>query len=243
MFFVVSLGYFLYAYMIRFGTTSADGFPARALTWNVALFTIFALHHSVFARTKVRAWIAAVCSERLERSVYVWIASLLFILVCATWQPIAGTAWKVDGSVRWLLWTVQLVAIWLILHSATVLDVFELAGLRQIGAGKASGAGGTSQARPEDPASPTRLTSPTRLLEFKQVGPYRWVRHPIYFGWLLFVFAASPMTMTRLTFAVISSAYLLVAIPFEERTLRRTSGGAYDWYMRQVRWKLVPGVF
>ena len=69
------------------------------------------------------------------------------------------------------------------------------------------------------------------------------MRHPIYSGWFLIVFAVPVMTMTRLVFAITSVVYLLVAIPFEERSLRRSSGGAYDQYMRQVRWKLVPRLF
>jgi protein-S-isoprenylcysteine O-methyltransferase Ste14 len=69
------------------------------------------------------------------------------------------------------------------------------------------------------------------------------VRHPIYAGWFLFVFAMPVMTMTQLVFAVTSSVYLLIAIPFEERSLRRSSAGAYEQYMKQVRWKLLPHVF
>ena len=58
------------------------------------------------------------------------------------------------------------------------------------------------------------------------------------------VFAASPHDRRRgCVFAVVSSAYLLIAIPFEERSLRATTGGAYERYMQQVRWKLVPGVY
>jgi len=69
------------------------------------------------------------------------------------------------------------------------------------------------------------------------------VRHPIYAGWFLFVFALPIMTMTRFVFAVTSSLYLLIAIPFEERSLQSSSRGAYEQYMKQVRWKLVPHVF
>jgi len=57
------------------------------------------------------------------------------------------------------------------------------------------------------------------------------------------VFALPTMTMTQFVFAVTSSAYLLMAIPLEERSLRRSSAGAYDQYMQQVRWKLVPRVY
>ena len=78
---------------------------------------------------------------------------------------------------------------------------------------------------------------------FKTIGPYGWVRHPIYSGWFLLVFATSPMTGTRLLFAVTSSVYLLLAIPFEERSLLATTAGAYDQYRQRVRWKLIPGVY
>jgi len=87
------------------------------------------------------------------------------------------------------------------------------------------------------------VSDPGEPMPFKTSGPYGWVRHPIYSGWFLFVFAVPTMTMTQFVFAVTSSAYLLIAIPLEERSLRRSSAGAYDHYMQQVRWKLLPHVF
>ena len=69
---------------------------------------------------------------------------------------------------------------------------------------------------------------PCRRSNSRPAVPYGWVRHPIYSGWFLIVFAVPVMTLTRLVFAVTSSAYLLIAIPFEERSLRRSSQGAYD---------------
>jgi protein-S-isoprenylcysteine O-methyltransferase Ste14 len=87
------------------------------------------------------------------------------------------------------------------------------------------------------------LSNPADPTPFKTSGPYGWVRHPIYAGWFLLVFAVPVMTMTRFVFAVTSSLYLLIAIPFEERSLRSSSAGAYEQYMKQVRWKLLPHVF
>lgn len=223
LFFAASLAYFVYAFAFDFEAASsavAASAPTR-VTWNVALFTIFALHHSVFARTRVRAWVARLCTPELERSVYVWLASALFLIVCAAWQPLPGTAWSASGYVRWLLRLVQLAGLGLMLRSALALDVFELAGVKEVTTAGAS-------------------TAPT---EFKTLGPYGWVRHPIYAGWLLFVFAATPMTFTRLAFAVISAAYLLIGIPLEERSMRRTPGGAYARYTAAVPWKLIPRIF
>jgi protein-S-isoprenylcysteine O-methyltransferase Ste14 len=215
--------YFLFTYFVTFGETTAGSAarPASAIAWNVALFTIFAFHHSLFARERIRAEIRRLTGP-LERSVYVWIASALFIVVCAAWVPVPGVMWRVEGAGTWALYGLQLVGVWLTLRGAAVIDAFDLAGVRQVQDG------------------PSMSNAP---IEFKTSGPYGWMRHPIYAGWFVVVFAVPTMTMTRFVFAITSCAYLLIAIPLEERSLRRTTAGAYDVYMRKVRWKLVPGLF
>jgi protein-S-isoprenylcysteine O-methyltransferase Ste14 len=217
--FVGALGYFLFSYWFRFASAAPGPGAAAAIAWNTTIFSIFALHHSVFARERVRAWIARIVPPGLERSVYVWVASVLFILVCALWQPVGGVVWQVHGWPRWGLVALQLFGVWLSVRAASAIDVFELAGLR-----------------PHRPAAAAPV-------EFKTTGPYGWVRHPIYSGWFLIVFSVETMTATRLVFAVVSSLYVLVAIPFEERSLRATTGGAYNTYAGQVKWKLVPGIY
>ena len=216
--FLLSLAFFFYSYLVTFSRPVIATLPG-AVAVDFVLFTVFALHHSVFAREAVRARVARLVPPRLERSFYVWVASLLFIAVCAWWQPVAGVFWEVGTPLLVVLWALQLFGAWLTLRSAVIIDVRILAGLRQPAATGAAD------------------------MEFKTAGPYGWVRHPIYSGWFLLVFATSPMTGTRLLFAAISSAYLLLAIPLEERSLRATTNGAYERYMRQVRWKLLPGVY
>ena len=214
--FAVAIGYFLFTYSITFGEITAGPVEPRSVLIDIALFSAFALHHSVFARDGVRALVRRIFSPPLERSVYVWVASLMLIAVCSAWRPIPGVAWQMQGPGWWLAITVQLAGVWLTLRSAAVIDGLELAGVRP-----ASGAGN---------------------VEFKTAGPYGWVRHPIYLGWILIVFSVGTMTMTRLVFAVVSSIYILIAIPFEEGTLR-ANAGAYEDYMRRVPWKLLPRVY
>ena len=220
--FFASLSFFLFSYEVTYGETLRSGQTDSffAVILNVALFTAFALHHSVFARERARQWVARTVTPRLERSFYVWIASLMFIAVCALWQPVPGIVWQVGGVSRWLLIALQLVGIWLSIRSAAAIDILELSGVRQL--------------------SPS---SSPREMEFKTSGPYGWVRHPIYSGWFLMVFSVPLMTMTRLVFALVSCAYLLVAIPFEERSLVRSSNGSYSRYSQHVKWKLVPGIY
>jgi methanethiol S-methyltransferase len=219
--FVLSLGYFLFTYFITFGETSTAPRQGSTIAWDVGLFTVFALHHSVFARERVRAVVARFVPAQLERSFYVWVASLLLVAVCLWWRRVPGVAWSVDRPFSWALYVLQFAGLWLAVRSAGAIDIWDLAGIRQLD---------------EEP-------SRHGTVDFKVSGPYGWVRHPIYTGWFLIVFAAPHMTFTRLLFAVVSSAYLIVAIPFEERSLRATSGGAYERYARQVVWKLIPKIY
>lgn len=216
--FVVSLAYFLRAFYTQWGVEPPGGPLAVPIVIDVGLFSLFALHHSLLARTHAKAWVVRLVPAHLERTFYVWVASLLFIAVCTWWTPIPGVLYRHSGP--WALphWLAVAAGAWLTAQSTAVVGALELAGIRQAGAH----------------AAPP---------QFRVVGPYHWVRHPIYLGWILLVFGVPHMTATRLAFAVISSAYLVVAIPFEERTLVETFGDEYRMYQRDVRWRLVPGVW
>ena len=74
-------------------------------------------------------------------------------------------------------------------------------------------------------------------------GPYRWVRHPLYLGWLLMVFGAAHMTGDRMAFAAATTGYLIVAIPWAERSLRQSFGDRYDRYIRDVKWRMIPFIY
>ena len=223
--FVAALVYFLFSYSITFGEIVEGKAAPGAIAFNLVLFSAFALHHSIFARDAVRAFVRRMVFAPLERSVYVWVASLMLIGVCYAWRPVAGVAWQIPSPWNWAMVPVQLVGVWLTLRATAVIDGLELAGLRQV----------------LDPNS--QPPTPNSQMEFKTDGPYGWVRHPIYLGWILLVFAVGTMTMTRLVFAAISSLYIVIAIPFEERTLRAHAGGGYENYMKRVPWKLIPYVF
>jgi protein-S-isoprenylcysteine O-methyltransferase Ste14 len=190
--------------------------PVADAIFNVALFTIFALHHSVMARTGAKAWIARHLPATLERSVYVWIASALFLAVCWLWRPLPGVIWHAWGP-GLALYLVQLFGVLLTIAAARIVGVWELAGVQQ--------------------------PDPGRAIEFKADGPFGIVRHPIYLGWMMMVFATPTMNASQLLFAVVSTAYLIVAIPFEERSLLEHFPEKYRAYQLQMPWRLIPYVW
>jgi hypothetical protein len=222
--FVLSLSYFVYSYWAVFGRPTDGPLGTGVVVWNVVLFSVFALHHTVFARERIRQALTQALGP-LERSFYVWVASLLFIAVCRLWLPLPGIVWEVEGAARFILIFLQIGGIAFSVYSAAAIDIWELAGIRQLN------------------SQPLPTLNSQRELEFKTTGPYGLVRHPIYLGWFLIVFAVGTMTTTRFVFAVVSCVYILLAIPFEERSLLRSTNGAYDRYIQNVPRKLIPGLY
>jgi protein-S-isoprenylcysteine O-methyltransferase Ste14 len=211
--------------------------PEHARPWAVAvlanllIFGLFALHHSLLARTSAKARLTRVIPPELERSTYVWVASLLFLLVVLAWQPVPGLVYHVDGWARWILYALQTAGVALTLLAAQAINPRELTGVQQ------AWRYDTSYAHPAHPAPPPEPEP------FVVRGAYGLVRHPIYLGWFLMVWPTPLMTGGRLTFAAVSSFYLLIAIPWEERSLAQQYGDAYLRYTRQVRWRVLPGLY
>lgn len=224
--FVLALTFGVWQYLHAFGAVveaTSPGLVAGAVTVDVVLFSAFALHHSLLARARPKAWAQRLIGSRYERSFYVWCASALFIVVCGAWQPVAGVAWRADGILGTALTLLQSAGVVVTLYASAQLGVFDLAGIRQARAAAAS-------------AEPVRPTLRDR-------GLYGVVRHPIYLAWLLMVWPSPLMTGSRFTFAAVSTAYLVAATLLEERTLHRDYGVAYAAYATRVRWRMLPFVF
>ena len=192
------------------------GSVAEALLVNLVLLAIFALQHSIMARRSFKRWWTSIVSPAVERSTYVLAATAALALLLWQWRPIPEPViWRVENAIGiqvlwvvfWLGWSVLLLATFLINH-------FELFGLRQVF---------------------------SRLIgreipdaEFRTPFLYRYVRHPIYLGFLLGFWAAPVMTAGHLLFAIGATGYILVGIWFEERDLIAQFGEQYRRYRGQV---------
>jgi methanethiol S-methyltransferase len=216
--FVAALVRYLWFFHTLGTPAPPGGSVGAAILWNIALFSGFAAHHSVMARSGAKAWIARTLPPALERSAYVWVASALLIAVCGWWQRVPGQLYLLTPPAAWPGWAVQAAGVVFTVAGARVLDGLDLAGIRQT------------------------LTPPAPL-PIRVVWPFTLVRHPIYLGWALIVFGTPAMTLDRFVWAAVSTCYLVIAIPWEERSLSAAAGPAYSAYQQRVRWKMVPGLY
>jgi len=191
-----------------------DALP-KALLVNTLLLGIFAIQHSVMARPAFKRWWMKIVPKPAERSTYVLFSSLALILLFWQWRPMGGAIWDVQDPLgRTALLSLFSFGWLLVLTTTFLINHFDLFGLRQV-------------------YLYLRGKEYTRL-KFKTPGLYKVVRHPLYVGWLFTFWATPTMTVAHLVFAIATTAYILVAIQFEERDLVNEHGEAYENYRRKV---------
>jgi len=199
-----------------------SGPVGTAVAVNLALIALFGLQHSLMARPAFKARWTKVVPPPLERSVYCLAAALCLVALFAFWHPIAGSLWSIENQTgRMVMWALFLAGWGIVLVATFLINHFALFGLKQAW-------DHFTKATP----SPDWFRTP--LL-------YRWVRHPIYSGFLLAFWATPEMTYSHLLLALGFTAYIFVGIAHEERDLVSLHGDNYLDYRKRVG-MVFPGV-
>jgi methanethiol S-methyltransferase len=220
--YVLFLGVFLYAIgfvenvlVPKSIDSGTSGSLAGSLLIDAGLLALFAVQHSVMARPGFKRLWTRIVPWDIERSTFVLFASLALALVCWQWRALPQTVWSIEDPiavktllvVSWSGWGVLLLSTFLISH-------FHLFGLSQ-GFARLLG---------------SKLPEP----EFVTPFLYKWLRHPIYTGFILAFWAAPHMSLGHLFFALATTGYIFVGIWFEERDLIAHFGDRYRQYRATV---------
>jgi protein-S-isoprenylcysteine O-methyltransferase Ste14 len=138
------------------------------------------------------------------------------------WHPIGGVIWNVQGGIgETVIYGFYALGLAIVLASTFLINHFDLFGLRQVYL--------------------YLIGCPYTPLEFRTPFFYRYVRHPLYVGWLFTFWSAPVMTVAHFFFAVMTTAYILIAIRFEEADLVAVHGEKYRLYREQVP-MLIPSL-
>ena len=192
----------------------------QALVVNIHLMSLFAVQHSVMARRQFKEWWTQYVPKSIERSTYVLLSSIALILLVWQWRPMPTVLWQIDDpQITMAVSGLSFVGWLLALTSTFLINHFELFGLHQI----ANNLAGRPMPAPR----------------FRTPLYYKFVRHPIYLGFIIAFWAAPTMTVGHLLFAAVTTAYIVVGTMLEERDLVDLFGDDYRNYKDRVS-MLVP---
>ncbi len=223
--YVMFLAVFVYAvgFIGNFGVPrTLDGTPDTpfgvALAINLGLLTLFALQHSVMARKWFKKWWTQYVPKPAERSTYVLATNVALALMFWQWRPMGGTVWDIEHPAgKAAMYGVFAFGWLLVLASTFMINHFDLFGMRQVWL--------YLQGKEYTP------------LKFRTPFFYKHIRHPLYVGWFCAFWGTPTMTAAHFVFAVMTTAYILVAIQLEERDLMNEHGKSY------MQWRKTTPMF
>jgi protein-S-isoprenylcysteine O-methyltransferase Ste14 len=197
-----------------------DSPVGTAILTNIILISLFGIQHSVMARPRFKEKWTKLVPKPIERSTYILFSSFALLILFYFWKPIHITIWYASGETLSTALTVLAIAGWVIvLVSTFLINHFDLFGLRQVYhhlAGK-----------------------PEKIIKFQTPLFYKFIRHPLYFGFLLAFWATPVMTAGHLLFASGMTIYIFIGISHEEKDLLRTYGEQYQNYKQKTA-RIIP---
>lgn len=192
------------------------GLGARAALWlDAGLCLLFFVQHSVMVRNSYRRWQARLVPEEYGDAVYAIASSVALLAVVVFWQRSVWLLVEFRGVYHipfWGLFALSIVGFAWGIRSFKNFDPFGVTPIRLRLRG----------ARPQ--AQP-----------FVAVGPYRWVRHPLYLFMMFMIWSCPILTMDRLLLNLLWTAWIcIVGTVMEERDLVAEFGDTYRQYQREV---------
>jgi protein-S-isoprenylcysteine O-methyltransferase Ste14 len=182
--------------------------------WDASLCLLFFVQHSVMIRKTFRQRLAAVIPQYYHGAFYAVASGATLVVVVLFWQHSNQTFVSLQGEPRWLAQAVYFVALIGIMWGMLALSAFDMFGSQSI----------LSHIH----------ASPSCGMPLTVRGPYRWVRHPLYFFILVMIWCCPDITADRLLFNFLFSAWIVFGSILEERDLVAHFGDAYAQYQRRV---------
>ncbi len=189
---------------------------------DIALVALFGVQHSVMARPGFKAFWTKIIPAAMERSVYCLTTAGVLMVIFTFWHPVEGEIWSIENpALRMVFWAVFFLGWGILFVSTWLLNHFELFGLAQ--------------------AWRHMRGSVASAPQFKTPLFYKMVRHPLYLGFFLGLWATPDMTVSHALMAALFTIYIVIGIGYEEKDLLDEFGERYAEYRRSVG-SFLPGI-
>ncbi len=203
----------LFGAFLFFGALGVASFgwaETRILAWDGLLSFLFFAQHSIMVRPRFQRLLSRLMPAHYHGALYAIASGLVLTIVVVFWQETPTVVVALEGLWRWLLHAVLALAAAGMAWGALSLSHFDPLGLDSL--------------RAHTPARPMLVIR----------GPYRWVRHPLYFFSIVMFWAFPVLSTDRLLFNLLWSAWIYAATFWEESDLVALFGEPYRDYQRRV---------
>ncbi len=205
--------FMLFLFVGSFNLVSFGLGEIPVLMLDALLCVVFFIQHSSMARKTYYHRSARFLPAQYGGPIYAVASGVVVLALVIFWQESAYTLVSPQSFVRWSLRVLFFIAIGCIIWALST-GFFVLYRL---------------QSNIDDLRGREKQQAP--LIKH---GPYRWVRHPLYFSALLLVWSYPDLTLDRLLLNLLFTVWVIVATTLEERKLIAAYGEAYRTYQREV---------
>lgn len=176
--------------------------------FNAGLSLAFFLQHSIMVRRSFKQRLSKIFPDAYHGAIYSIASGVFLFAVVILWQS-TTLLWQAEGITR--LFVLPVAGFFWAVRSLGSFDPFGIKGIYER----------------------LRARKPQKG-KFIVGGPYRRVRHPLYFFLLIMLWACPDLSVDRLLFNIMWSAWIVIGAYLEERDLAREFGSAYCDYQKNV---------
>lgn len=187
---------------------------STALMLDAFIALVFPLQHTLWTQRPVKRRMREWLGEYFERPAYSMASAVALVAMCYFWRTTDHVIWTAPTWWVWFARAGMIAALGMQFYAGTVIGPAFLMGTAHL---KAFGKG-----------------EPVREPEFREAGPYRFLRHPIASSQVLMIWMFGVLHADRLLLTLMWTAWIIGATALEDRRLAADFGETYAGYRKRA---------
>lgn len=186
---------------------------SKSLMFNASVSIVFFLQHSVMVRPAFKQHLTKLVPEAYHGTIYSIASGIFLFIVIIFWQA-AAPLWEAQELTRLFMRLLFLLPVAGFFWAVKSLVFFDPFGIHAI--------------------FERDHHIKHHPVKFIVKGPYRWVRHPLYFFILIMIWSCPDLSADRLLFNIMWSVWIIIGAILEEKDLINQFGNTCREYQKFV---------